>query len=93
MLAPELATGDAVMYHGPSGQSVEGTVAELDTSHWWVRQQAAHSGRRPGPGLSACCCSGLLPLRAIRMLPANCWIISYARVPGPRCSSCLLQAT
>lgn len=34
VLAPELATGDAVMYHGPSGQSVEGTVAELDTSHW-----------------------------------------------------------
>jgi vacuolar protein sorting-associated protein VTA1 len=33
-LAPELATGDAVRYHGPSGQSMDATVAELDLSHW-----------------------------------------------------------
>ncbi|KAL4437362.1 hypothetical protein ABPG75_004501 [Micractinium tetrahymenae] len=33
-LAPALTTGEAVMYHGPSGQSVEATVAEMDMSHW-----------------------------------------------------------
>ncbi|EFN60157.1 hypothetical protein CHLNCDRAFT_133608 [Chlorella variabilis] len=33
-LAPELATGETVMYHGPSGHSVEATVAELDLGHW-----------------------------------------------------------
>lgn len=33
-LAPVLTTGEAVMYHGPSGQSVEATVAEMDMAHW-----------------------------------------------------------
>jgi hypothetical protein len=35
-LAPELATGEAVQYHGPSGQSVQATIAEIDLSHWCV---------------------------------------------------------
>ncbi|KAI3429828.1 hypothetical protein D9Q98_010141 [Chlorella vulgaris] len=34
LLAPDLATGEAVLYHAPSGHTVQATVAEIDIGHW-----------------------------------------------------------
>ena len=45
-LAPELSTGEAVRYHGPSGKTLDATVAELDLSHWWAGVGGAGGGGR-----------------------------------------------